>query len=272
MSMDRDTFLREVDEEVRREQIKKIWEKYGTWIVAGVAVVMAGIGGYQWWQGQRIAAAEAAGTEFEAAMKLAADDKAEDARKAFEAIAAKGPDGYAMLAQLTLAGDAVKAGKPDEALNAYEAIAARTSDPLIKDFARLQAATLKIDSADWTEVKNRLTELTGDKSAWRYQAREMLGVAALRAGKLDEAKEALAPLSADPRTPPAIRERAGAFMSMVVAAELEKTAQAKVELEKTAEPAPDAGGKGADGAGAGEKGAAGSGAPGVKPSAGDGKR
>jgi hypothetical protein len=61
-------------------------------------------------------------------------------------------------------------------------------------------------------------------------------------------------------------------MSMVVAAELEKSASAKVELEKTDEPAPDAGGKGTGGAGSGDKGAAGSGANKVTPPTGGGKQ
>ena len=108
--------------------------------------------------------------------------------------------------------------------------------PLIKDFARLQIAALKIDTADFTEVQNRLNDLIGDKNPWRYTARELLGLAAIRAGKLDEARKTLAPLSADPRAPAAVRERAGALMNMVVAAELEKSAPAKVEIEKTDDP------------------------------------
>src|SRR5262249_27520282 len=104
---------------------------------------------------------------------------------------------------------------------------------LIKDFARLQSVALKIDSADFTEVQNRLNDLIGDKNPWRFMARELLGVAAIRAGKLDEARNTLAPLSADPRAPGTIRERAGAMMSLVVAAEQERSAPGKVELEKT---------------------------------------
>lgn len=237
MSMERDALMREVDEEVRRDQLKKLWDAYGTYVVAAVVLFVAGVGGYKWWDGQRIAAAQASGLRFEQAMDLAAAGKADEAQKEFAAIAAGQRTGYQLLAQLTVAGVAAKAGKTEEAFAAYESVASRATDPLLKDFARLQAASLKIDSADWTEMQNRLNQLIGEKSPWRHTARELLGISALRLGKLDEARQTLGPLSADPRAPAAIRERSGALMSLVVAADLEKTAPAKVELEKTDPPA-----------------------------------
>ena len=236
MTDESDALLREVDEELRRDQLKKLWEQYGTYFVIGAGLILVGIGGTQWWQGRKVAAAEAAGAKFEDALSLAASGKTEDAQKALAAIAATSQDSYAMLARLRLAGDANKAGKPDDAMAAYDAVAKSASDPLIKDYARLQLATLKIDSADWTDMQNRLTDLIGDKNPWRYPARELLGLSALKAGKLDEARQTLAPISADPRVPQAIRERASALMSIVVAADFEKTAPAKFEPEKIESP------------------------------------
>ena len=244
MTNDSDALIREVDEELRRDQLKKLWEQYGTYFVAGAALILVGIGGNQWWQGRRVAAAEAAGARFEEALNLAGSGKTEDAQKALSEIAAGRRDSYAMLANLTLAGQAVKAGKTDEALTAYETVVSTASDQLIKDYARLQVASLKTDSADWTDMQNRLNDLIGDKNPWRFTARELLGLAALKAGKLDEARQTLGPLSADPRAPSAIRERASALMSIVVASEFEKTAPARIELEKTDPPqtAPTKGG------------------------------
>jgi len=237
MSMQDDALFREVDEELRRDQLKKLWEQYGTYFLAAAALIVVGVGGNQWWQGRRIAAAEAAGSRFEEALDLLQTGKADEAQKALGSIAGGRRDAYATLARLSLAGEDVKAGKTAEAIAAYEAVAKDSPDQLIKEFARLQAAALKIDSADFTEMKNRLNDLIGDKSPWRYMARELWGVAALRSGQADEARQVLAPLSADPRAPAAVRERAEAMMSMVVAAELEKSAPAKLELEKTDPPA-----------------------------------
>lgn len=240
MATERDTLLKEVNEELRREQFEKIWQQYGTYIIGAVVAVLLGVAGYKWWENRSIADAEAAGLRFEEALNLAETGKADEAQKAFTTIAAGSRSNYALLAQLALAGEAVKSGKTDAAVAAYEAAATKSGDALIKDFARLQSVSLKIDTIDFTEAQNRLNDLIGDKNPWRFMARELLGVAAVRAARLDDAKNVLAPLSADPRAPTAVRDRAGALMNLVVAAELERTAPGKVELERTdaAEAAP----------------------------------
>ena len=254
MSMQDESLFREVDEELRRDQLKRLWEQYGTYFLAGAALIIVGVGGNQWWQGRRTAAAEAAGARFEEALTLVQSGKADEAQKALAGIAG-GPRGaYATLSRLSLAGEAVKTGRTEEAAAAFEAVAKDAPDQLLKDFARLQAATLKIDSADFTDMKNRLNDLIGDKSPWRYMARELWGVAALRSGNADEARQVLGPLSADPRAPAAVRERAEAMMSIVVSAELEKSAPAKVELEATEPPAAGAKSEGAPSAAPAAKG------------------
>lgn len=236
MSMERDALMREVDEEMRRERLQKLWEQYGTYIVAAALALLIGIAAFKWNEGRRIAAAERAGQQFEEALNLVAGGQDADARKILQAIGSSSGAAYPVLAQLALAGQAVKSGNAAEAISAYEVAATKASDQLIRDFAKLQSTALKIDSADFTEVKNRLNDLIGDKNPWRYLARELMGVAAIRGGQLDEARGLLAPMAADPRAPAAARERAGALMNVVVAAELERTAPGKVELEKTEPP------------------------------------
>ncbi|MGB7021418.1 MAG: tetratricopeptide repeat protein, partial [Xanthobacteraceae bacterium] len=61
----------EVDEEVRREQLNKLWERYGIYLVALCVLIVAGVGawrGYEWWQSQQAAKSGAA---FEQAVALA---------------------------------------------------------------------------------------------------------------------------------------------------------------------------------------------------------
>ena len=243
MAMERDALLREVDEELRRDQLQKLWEQYGTYMIGAFAALLVGVGGSKWWETRRIAATERAGQQFEQALDAATSGNTAEAQKIFQTIGSSSGAGYPVLAQLALAGQAVKAGNVDTAAIAYEAAASRSRDELVRDYARLQSIALKIDSADFTEVQNRLNPLIGDKSPWRYLARELVGVAAVRAGKFDEARSILAPLSADPRASAAVRERAGAMMNVVVAAELERSAPGKVEFEKTDPPAaaPDGG-------------------------------
>jgi hypothetical protein len=233
----KEAFDREVEDELRREQIEKIWKSYGTYILGAAAMIVVGVGGWKLWEGRQIAAANAAGGRFAAAAALAEQAKADDALKAFHEIAKNGPSGYATLAQLRLAGAHAKAGRTAEAIAAFETVTRLgDADPLLADYARLQIASLKLDSSDWTDLQNRLTPLAADKAPWRYSARELLGLAAWKAGKIEEARTSFEQLLADRRVPPSIGERARIVMDAIVASELAKGVAIRAEPVK-ADPA-----------------------------------
>ncbi len=220
MADDRDSLLREVDEELRRDQMQKIWERYSGLILGVAALIVVGVGGYTWLEGRRIAAAETAGADFAAAAQLSADSKNEDAQKAFEKIAASGPGGYAALAKLQLAGAQAKTGRTAEALATFEALAKEPgADDLLKSFAQLQAASLRLGEADFTEMQNRLNSLAGEGSPFKTTARELLGFAAFKGGKYEEARKHLEPLLIDPSASRAIQDRIKIVMAQISAAE-----------------------------------------------------
>jgi hypothetical protein len=220
----RDQLAREVDEELRREQLLKIWEQYGTYIIALAALIIVGVGGVKYYQHRNALAAEAAGGRFISAARQVADSQS-DARKELEGIVADGPSGYATLARLRLAAADAAAGKAVEAANEFDAIAdVRGVDPLLRDYARLQSASLRVDVASWTDMQNRLNDLAAEDNPWRYSARELLGLAAHKAGKTDEARQEFQRLMSDRAVPQSIAERARIMMGVITQAELAKSA------------------------------------------------
>ena len=233
-----DALIREVDEELRREQLEKLWEKYSNHAFALAALIVVGVGGYKLIESRRIAAAEAAGAHYEEALSLAKAGKTAEASTAFEALSTDGPRGYKALSQIQLAGEYLKAGKTSEALSAFETLGRDGSaDELLTGYARLQAASLRVSDADWTEMENRLNDLAGFKSPWRQNARELLGLAALKAGKLDEARKWLSLILGDspqPSQPQA--ERVQVLLNSVVTAELAKKSAGAPASEKPGEP------------------------------------
>lgn len=222
----RDALAREVDEELRREQLMKLWEKYGIFVIGVVVLIILGIGGYKFVEARRIASQQTAGTEFSLAVREAAKPDAKPETLAqIEKIASSGPEGYAVLARLRLATADKAAGKTAEALAKYDAIAKdRRADPILADYARLEAAMLTLEGGNWTEIQNRLTPLTVDSNAWRFSAREALGVAAMKAGKTTEARQEFEKLMSDRNVPPSIGERARLMMMMLTEAEIAKQA------------------------------------------------
>lgn len=221
-----DHFMREVQEEMRKERLARIWDTYGVFIIAGAVLLILAVGGYKFAEYRSLSARQAAGLEFESAARLAAQGKAQEAHQAFEAMIKNAPPGYGALARLRNAGAYAAEGKRDEAVAAYDAVSKdAAADPLLRDFATLQAAMLRIDAADWTEMQNRLKDLTNDNNAWRSPARELLGLAAMKAGNQDEARKAFEQILADTSVPPSTAERARVMMTILTEAALTKPAQ-----------------------------------------------
>ena len=118
--MSDESLFREVDEEVRQEQFKKLWARYGNLITVLAAAVVLGVAGLKGWQYWQKTQAEAAGSAFLGAVKLAGTGKPEDALKTFETVK---DSGYAVLAQLRQAGLLATQGKSAEAVKIYDAVA-----------------------------------------------------------------------------------------------------------------------------------------------------
>ena len=237
MSNTDDSLVREVNEELRREQIAKLWDRYGLIALAGVGLFIAALLGYQYWRKVQLETAQEFGAQYQQALQLAQEGKSEESAKILMQMAKEAPKGYAVLARLKLAAAKAKAGKKDEAVRTYEAVVNDGgADPLLAGYAKLRAAALRVGEADWTEMQNRLNDLTGDDSAWRYSARELLGLAALKAGQLDEARKLFLQVLGDRQTPRSIRTRVTIMMGMIAQRELANAKSDASSGDKT-EPA-----------------------------------
>ncbi|MBI3435740.1 MAG: tetratricopeptide repeat protein [Proteobacteria bacterium] len=174
--------FREVDEEVRREQLKQLWDRYGTLLIVAVVLLVAGVGtwrGYNYWQDRR--AAEM-GAQFDVGLTLAGEGKHAEAQAAFARIATQGTSGYRMLARLQEAAETAK-HDAKAAVGDYDAIAADASFlPVLRDLAALRAGMLVVDSASYAEMSRRLEPLATPSGIFRHTAREFLALSAYRGG------------------------------------------------------------------------------------------
>jgi hypothetical protein len=199
--------FREVDEEVRREQLQKLWDRYQNLIFVGVILILAAVGGwrgYEYWQAKQ--AAEA-GTAFEVAQNLGDEGKHAEAEAAFGKIASEGPTSYRHLARVRQAAE-LALREPKAAIAAYEKIADdRSVSQGLQDLSGLRAGSLLIDEGAFTEAKSRLEPLASQGRPYRFTARELLALAAWRAGDMTAAKRWFDMIVADIQTPPATRSR-----------------------------------------------------------------
>ena len=207
----------EVDEEVRRERLKKLWDRYSIYIVALAVLIIAGVGGwrgYDYLQGRKAAEAGAA---FEAALALAEAGKHQEAADAFAKVGKDGTPGYRTLARLREAAElAVTDAKA--AVAAFDAVAADGAvAQTLRDVASVRAGFLLLDTAAYEEMRNRLEPLTAANRPFRHSARELLALSAWRAEDMATARRWSDMILNDGETPASIRARIDVLMALVPA-------------------------------------------------------
>ncbi len=218
-----DEFIREVDEEYRREQLEQIWKRYSGVIVGVAILVVASVGGWRYWQHREVVQAQAAAVRYEEALRLArGEENADEAGKALETVAKDAPDGYRLLARFRLAAELGEKNAEDGA-KAFDALATDSAVPANwQDLARLRAAMLRIDG-DPATVRPILERLATPAGPWRHSARELLGLSGLKAGDYDFARRWFDQIAADRETPQALRQRLELYTALVAGGPVQVT-------------------------------------------------
>lgn len=209
--------FQEVDEEVRRERLKKLWDRYGSYVIAGCVLLVAGVAawrGYDWWETKK---AGQSGAAFEQAVTLAEAGKHQEAEAAFAKLATGGTAGYRVLARLREAAELVRTDRK-AAVAAYDEIAAdRSVGRVIQDLAVLRAGILRVDTASYGDMRGRLEPLTAPDRAFRHSARELLALSAWKEGDMGAARQWTDAIMTDPQSPADTRSRAEALSELIAA-------------------------------------------------------
>jgi hypothetical protein len=205
----------EVDEEVRREQLKKLWDRYSIYIIACAILIVVAVGawrGYQYLEAQKAAEAGAA---FDAAIDLSEQNKHAEAEEAFNKLAASAPSGYRGLARLRAAAEAASRD-PKAGAKLYDEITADRSVAIEQqELARIRAAALLVDSESYPNMLQRLEAATKPDATFRHTARELLALSAWHANDNAAARQWLDMIANDGETPSAMRSRAEALQALL---------------------------------------------------------
>ena len=205
----------EVDEEVRRDQLKKLWDRYSLYIVALAILIIAGVGGWRGYQYLEAKKAAEAGDAFNKAVELSDQNKHAEAETAFTDLAAKAPSGYRMLARFRAAAETANRD-PQAAGKLFDELAAdRSVGAEQRDLAQIRAAGLLLDTASYQNMVQRLEPSTGPGATFRHVARELLALSAWRANDVAATRQWLDMIALDGETPPSVRSRAEALQALL---------------------------------------------------------
>ena len=200
--------FREIDEELRRDNLLKLWSRYGRHIVVLVVLVLVAAGSIVAWRDHQRSERRAQSMRYSSALSLVRDGKAAEAAKVFAVIAPEG-GGYATLASFEEAELLAKSGDRKGAAAAYDRIAETGGlDPVFRQLATLLSVMQGLPDTDPHSVIDRLAPMTSPGNPWRSTALELTAAARLQAGDKSGALEVYKTLADDLGAPQGTRARA----------------------------------------------------------------
>jgi hypothetical protein len=204
-----EAFLREVDEELRRDQIVGVWKNYGRVIVGLIVAGLAIFAGVLGWRAWSHGAAEKQAIELQQAYDSIASGNAQAAKAPIDKLAGDSAPGYRALAKLLQGNDLLAAGKTKEAAAKYGEVAGDSGvGQPIRDLATIRQTQTEFDALAPQVVIDRLKPLATSDSAWLGSAGEMVAMADLKLNRTAEARAMFKLIAESDKVPDSIRLRA----------------------------------------------------------------
>ena len=203
------TFAREVDENLRRDNLRDAARAYGKWAIAGLVLLLIAIAALFFWRDQQAKQAAADGEKLSQAIEDIGNGKTATVPAQLAPLEKSNADAIAISARLTNAALALQQNQRPRAISIYTAVAADDSVPQPwRDLATIRLTSLDFDSLTPQAVIARLAPLAKPGQPWFGSAGEMTGLALLKANRKSEAGRLFGQIAADSTVPDSIRGRA----------------------------------------------------------------
>lgn len=218
MTQHDDSFIREVNEELRSDQVKYAWKRFRPLVIAIVVLIVGGAiakESYEWWDTH---SSSQSGDKFLAALKLASENKQDEALAAFEALEKDGTGAYPVLAKMRAASVQQAKGDTAAAIAAFSEVGRDgQAPPAMRDLAKMRAAWLLIDTGTYEQVAAEVESMAVPANPLANSAREALGLSAYKAGDMKKAKEWFQQIANDAAAPRNIANRAQIMLDNITA-------------------------------------------------------
>lgn len=218
MAFNDDSFIREVNEELRSDQMKGAWRRFGRYLITIAVLIVLGTVGYkvyEYWDDNQ---SSGTGDQFIAAMKLADANKNDEAIAALDKLEKDGHGAYPILARLRAATVLSQKGDTAGAVAALDVIGKdAAAPPAIRDAAKIRAGWLLIETGTYEQVSAHVEELAVPTNAFRHSAREALGLAAYKAGNMTQARQWFQAIADDAQSPRNVANRAQMMLDNITA-------------------------------------------------------
>ena len=217
---EQEAFIREVTEEVKNDNLKQMWEKYGFYIILLVVLAITGAVSFEGFKSWRRTQSETWSDTYAYALNLENQGKYDESLKVLEQMEKTGGNIYSDIARLQTANILLEQGKNDEAVKILEEISADKSiNKKLRDVSIIKLASYKLDNAPREEIDALLQPLIKENGSWTNIAKEMTAMAAIRDGKIDEAQAIYNEILNTPNLPDGLKMRVQDMLSVLNGAE-----------------------------------------------------
>ena len=203
-----ETFVREVEENLRRDQLRDFSKKYAGWLIAAVVLFLAGAGGWIYWQDYRVRQSEKAVEELAKVFADRGKPGAVNLQQRLDALSKDHDKAVRASAMFATAAQALEGGDTKAALGQYRRIAGDTSLPQpFRDLALIRQTTIEFDGLKPEAVIARMEPLAKAGNPWFGSAGELTALALIKQGKNARAGQLLVQITKDPKAPGGLRAR-----------------------------------------------------------------
>jgi hypothetical protein len=204
-----DTFVREVDENIRRDRLRDFFRNNGSAIVAAVILFLAVCGGVIWYQQHRQQQAEAHVEQLAQIFKDVGVGSTAQAPQQLDSLSKSSSKAVRATALFTRAALAIQQNDNKLAIATYKKVGDDSSLPqAYRDAALIRQTALEFDQLQPQQVIARLEPLTKPDSPWFGSAGEMTALALIKQGQKQKAGQLFAAIAKDKDAPDTLRNRA----------------------------------------------------------------
>lgn len=203
-----ESFMKEVDENLRRDQMRDFAKRYGKWLIAAVVLFLAAIAGWLYWQERQQQKAAEQSEELSAIFANIGSGKIPNAKARLQALEGASNEVVNATALLTQAAIALEQNDRSTALSKYKALSNDGVPETYQQLGLVRATALEFDAVKPEEVIARMQPLAKPGEPWFGTAGELMAMAYLKQGQRAAAARTFAQIAADPSVPQTLRSRA----------------------------------------------------------------
>ena len=213
--LDEDPLLKEISEDVKNDQMKILWDKYGLYIIIFVAVVLTAAVSFETFRNWANKRNQEISNAYAVAISLQSQGKLDESLKLFQNLS-EHSGLYADIAKLQIANIYFEQKKNNEAVEVLEQLIDDAESSQMQEVASLKLAAYKLDTnAPAQDVKEILLPLTQQDSGSYNVARQLLAMLAIRDGDLEAAKKEYEQIIASASSSDELKSRAQDMITII---------------------------------------------------------